>query len=144
MNKDEIIRYIKLGRNKSICVDRRLLDQYAGHVRDVTIMDDATLMIEFNVYEYDEGGLTINVYYNDYDTLINAVQEYIGLNIEMWENISKSGWYPILEEEVDFNQSDSKLKHDLVNKTLLLPPNGNIYQIPSGYWKDLADGLIQI
>ncbi len=37
MNKDEIVRYLKAGRTKSVCVDRCLCNTYPGYVRDITI-----------------------------------------------------------------------------------------------------------
>jgi hypothetical protein len=144
MDKHEIISYIEIGRAKSVCVDRRLLEQYPGFVRDITIMKEMVLKIEFNVFEYDEGGLTIKVYYNDFDKLLSAVEQYTGIPIEHWENISKSGWYPELEREVDFTLSGIKLKHNLIDKTLALPTGGAKYEIPEGYWKDIADGKITI
>ena len=144
MNKTEIINYLEAGRTQSVCVHRCLLDKYQGFVREITIMKNNIIKTEFNVYECDEGELRIKAYYKSLDKLINALEDYIGENIENWNNITKSGWYPQLNEEVDFNQSGLELKRDLVNKTLQLPQDAVKYEIPEGYWKDLFDGKIKI
>lgn len=142
MNEKEILNYIDMSRNKSICIDRCLLEKYPGYVREITIMKDKILKVEFNVYGYDEGGLIIKVYYEDYNKLFNAVQEFINIGIQEWENFSKSDWYPNLEDEVDFDYSGLMLKQDLINKTLSIPKDGARYEIPLGYWKDVSEGKI--
>ena len=142
MTKDEILKYIQIGSTRAVCIDRCLLDQYPGYVREVIIMQDTILKVEFNQYGYDEGGLSIKVYYDEFDKLINAAQNYIGADIERWENINRTDWYPHFEKKVDYNESGLKLKYDLKNKTLSLPENGIKYQIPDGYWKKIADSII--
>lgn len=107
-------------------------------------MKNNIIKTEFNVYECDEGELRIKAYYKSLDELITALEDYIGENIEGWENITKSGWYPQLNEEVDFNQSGLELKRDLVSKKLILPQNAIKYEVPEGYWKDLSDGKVDI
>ena len=139
MTNNEIDSYIKVGSKKSICVDRQLIKKYLGYVRDLIIMNDFILKVEFNTYGYDEGGLIIKVYFNDFDSLIKSAEEYIGSTINDWDNISKTGWYPVLEEEVDFKESGLKLKHDYINEFLYLPKDGVKYEIPDGYWKRLKD-----
>jgi len=144
MDKQEILRYLETSRAKSICVDRQLLKQYSGYVRDITIMKETVLRIEFNEYDYDEGGLGIKVYYNTFDELLYALEEYTGKCITDMDNISKSGWYPELEQEVNFDESGLRFKQDLIDKKIELPKGGIKYEIPIGYWKDLADGIIGI
>lgn len=142
MDKNEIIKYIEVGSQKSICVDRRLLDQYPGYVRDITIMKGNVIKVDFNIHGYDEGGLNIKVHYDNFDKLLSALQEYLGTTINNWKNINQSGYYPTLEEEIDLKSSRIKFKYDFVNKTISLPLHGIRYQMPEGYWKDLADGVI--
>ncbi|MCT4597247.1 MAG: hypothetical protein N4A50_05140 [Vallitalea sp.] len=144
MTKNEIINYIKVGRAKSVCVDIRLVDNYPGYVREIVIMEESILKIEFNIYDFDEGGLVIEIIYDDFDKMICKIEEYIGLYIEDWKNVNKTGWYPELKEKVDFKQSGLILKQDLVTKNLLLPLGGVQYEIRCGYWRDLADGKITI
>ncbi|WP_169089619.1 hypothetical protein [Paenibacillus sp. PL91] len=96
------------------------------------------------MYEYDEGGLEIRVYYNSFDNLLEALEDFTQKSITSMENISKSGWYPVLELQIDDNESGLRLKRNLVDKILELPKGGTKYEIPTGYWKDLADGIIGI
>lgn len=144
MDIEEIMSFIQVGRSKSICVDRCLMKQYPGFVRDIVILDDCILRVEFNVYDSEEGGLIIKIAYKNYDLLINAISQYINNPLERWENISKTGWYPELSENVDYNESGRQLKGDLVGKRLQLPEGGSSYEIPQGYWRDIANGVIAI
>ena len=144
MDKEEIMQYINLGKDKSICIYRGLSPIYPGFVREIIVMREMALKVEYNSYGYDEGGLAIKFFYNDYDKLFAAIAEYIGKPIELCENISKSGWYPELIQEVDYNESSKKLISDLINNTLSLPSGWETYEIPEGYWKDLVDGTISI
>lgn len=144
MDKYEIVNYIKVGKNKSICIDRRLVDNYPGFVRDIIIMSDIIVKVEFNIYDYDEGGLSIKIFYHDFDQLIRAIEDYINVRIKNWVNISKTDWYPTLDRDVDLDKSALKIKQDLVSKTLALPLGGIKYEIPEGYWKDLLDGKISL
>jgi len=144
VTKEKIINYLTVGNTKSICIDKCLTDEYPGYVRETTIMSGNIVRVEFNNYGYDEGGLTIKVYYKDLDELLTAIQEFIGAKIEDWENYNVTGGYPTLEQEVDFESSGKKLKEDLVKKTIKIPLNGCKNEIPEGYWKDIADGKLSI
>jgi len=125
MDKNEIIQYVEFGRNKSIIVDRSLLKNYHGHVRDTYIIYDFTVAIEFNLYNYDEGGLTFRFKYADYDSLISSLENYLGKKIEHWENFSKTGNYPIIDEinDNDIKLAGEKIKDDFANNKLELPKN---------------------
>ncbi|MCP4179262.1 MAG: hypothetical protein GY756_15995, partial [bacterium] len=143
-NKDEIVRYLKAGRTKSVCVDRCLCNTYPGYVRDITIRDQNMINVEFNIYGYNEGGLLIEITYDRFDILLSSVGKYIDKSIDKWKNINKTGWYPTIEQEIDFNDSGIKLELDLAEKKLSLPKGGNQYTIPSDYWRDIAEGKIDI
>lgn len=144
MTKNEIINYIKVGKTKSVCVDIRLVDNYPGFVIEIVIMEGLIIKIEFNVYDFDEGGVVIKISYDNFDNMLNAIEEYTGFNIEDWENINKTGWYPDLEGNADFKQSGLMLKQDLISKNLSLPLGGVKYEVLGGYWRDLDNGKITI
>lgn len=144
MDKNEVLKYIEVGSTNSICVDRRLLKRYPGFVRDIIVMKGFVLKIEFNTYGYDEGGLIIKIYYEDNDTLIDSLEKFLKLCIQDWKNISKTNWYPELNEDIDFIKASFKLKQELANDKLPLPSNGIKYEIANGYWRDIADGKITI
>ncbi len=129
MTIDEIMRYIEVGSTNSICVDRRILDDYQHIVRDVIIRKDCILTIEFNTFGYDEGGLIINIHYKDYKKLISSLESYLDINIENWTNINKSGWYPEQIKDVDFDESSEKFEKDLAGDKILLPMGGDKYEI---------------
>ncbi len=104
MTKEEILNYTEVGRTNSVCVNRILLDKYKNIVRDVIIKKDFKVQIEFNTYGYEEGGLVVDVYYENFDSLIYSIEDYFSLEISEWQNINKSGWYPTLEQGKDFSQ----------------------------------------
>ncbi len=137
MTIDEIMRYIEVGSTNSICVDRRILDDYQHIVRDVIIRKDCILTLEFNTFGYDEGGLIINIHYKDYDKLISSLEMYLNIDIENWTNINKCGWYPEQIKDVDLDESSDKFEKDLADDKILLPMGGDKYEIPSKYWRDI-------
>jgi hypothetical protein len=144
MIKAEILSHIHVGRSRSVCVDCSLSENYLGWVRTITIESETELQVEFDVYGYDEGGLYVTIEYSDIDTLINQLEIYFNLKLEQWENFTKSGKYPELKDKVDFEKSGNQLKRDLVDKRLSLPNRGIRYTIKSTYWKNIAEGKIEI
>lgn len=146
MEREEIFRYINVGRSKSICIDRRLLEQYPGIVRDVIIKSDTKLQIDYHdkfSLEMGEGEFSLYFYYEDYDKLFEAIEEFLSLKILQWENYTKTGWYPNLDE-FDLEASWTKMKVDYVQKTLYLPSGFREFIIPSLYWTGLANGKLKI
>lgn len=144
MTKEEILNYIRMAKSKSVCVNRCLSVQYPGYVREITIMKDNILKVEFTQYGYDEGGVCVKIYYNEFDNLISEMERYMGVKVEDWENASKKDCYPDLGNDVNFEETVKKLKIDLKNKAVKLPENGIEYKFVEGYWKDIADGKIEI
>lgn len=145
MNKEEIFRHINVGRSKSICVDRRLIQKYPGIVRNITIREGAELQIDFldkNILELDEGEMTIYFYYENYDKLFDALEKFTGNKISEWENYTQTGWYPNFEE-VSLEQSWTKFKIDFANKILPLPDGYKEYLVRGMYWKALDSGEIK-
>lgn len=73
-----LIRHMKTSRTKTITVDCSLSMEYSGYVRTITIMPDNIVKVEFEVYGYDEGGITYYVQYKNFDTLIKNLENYLG------------------------------------------------------------------
>jgi len=144
MNVNEVISYIKTGSTKSVCVDRRLLDRYPGIVRDIVIKGNNRLHLEFNTYGYDEGGLIIELLYEDFDALISALEKYLHSNIIEWDNITKSGFYPKIMDGVDYDLSGRHLKQELRNDLIDIPSGWNKKVVLPDYWADIASGKIDV
>jgi hypothetical protein len=70
MTKKEILLYLNVGKRHSIIVERKLLDEYAGYIREITILSEFKVMVEFNVHGYDEGGLIVYIKYDSLDQVI--------------------------------------------------------------------------
>lgn len=146
VNKEEIFRYIELGKSKSICVDRRLLDQYPGIIRNIIIKSGEMLQIDYldkHILELGEGEISLYFYYENYDKLFLSVENLTGTKMELWNNYTKSELYPDIGE-FDLSQSWEKLKIDFVNKTLHLPKGYREKGIRDLYWKALDSGEIKV
>ena len=142
MDVNEIIQYVELSSAKSVIIDRNLMKNYLGYVRESVIMNGFVVRLEFNVYNHEYGGLKFYFKYTDYKALILSLEDYLGKKIENWENISKSGFYPFLKDYPDIEISSKALKHDFLNDKLVLPKNYLEKSLPEGYWKDLYSQML--
>lgn len=137
MDKEEIIRYIETSRNKSVIIDRSLLEEYQRYVREIVITKKDTIRIEFNTYNHEYGGLTLYFKYLNFDVLISSIEKYLNKNIENWENISKTGYYPVLDEKADNTETKRDLKEDFISDKIKLPDDYVEKILPDGYWNTL-------
>lgn len=139
MDVKQLRNLLNLGRTRTVVIYCDLCVDYIGYVKTITIMNEKKVRLEYNTYGYDEGGLTFFVEYEDFDTLIKSMQEYLGSDINQWKNISLTSDYPLeLERDFDINISYELIIHDLLNNELKLPKYGNII-MKEGYWKNLYD-----
>lgn len=139
MDVKEIDNYIAVGSTGSVCVDVRLLAGYASIVRSITLLKENVAIVEFNNYGCDEGGLAIELVYQDFYTLISSIEDFLDLPISRWGNFTKSGNYP--DEQAGVAQSNSaSLKEDLRSGALKLPLNWAEKIIRSEYWRDITCG----
>ncbi len=58
MELSGLIQHMEMSRSKTITVDCSLSMEYSGYVRTITIKPNNIVKIEFEVYGYDEGGIT--------------------------------------------------------------------------------------
>ncbi len=142
MTKEELIQYVEVGSTNSVCVDRRLLLKYKNIVRDVIIRKDFLVQIEFNTHGHDEGGLVVDVYFENYDSLISSLESYLYRRILCWENVNKSGWYPELSKAVDLSEGSTRFENDLSKGKIRLPLDGEKYEIRSSYWKNIVGYIV--
>ena len=137
MNINEIEQYVDLSSARSITIDRSLAKNYPGYVREIVIMKGFLVRLEFNVYDYDCGGLTFYFKYSDYEALILSLEHYLDKKIENWININKTGFYPSIEEHFDIELTGKALLYDFLNDNIILPRDYLEKYLPEGYWKDL-------
>ena len=138
MNKAEIMQYVQFGGNGRLIIDRRILPEYCGYVREIAIAEGNVAVIEFNSYGYDEGGITYFIEFAGMDELISGMQEYLRLDISLWENINKTGYYPDKTKECGFPARE-RLIGDFVGGLIALPKNSTCVRIADGYWKDMIE-----
>lgn len=65
------------------------------------------------------------------------MEKYLGKEISNWENISKAGYYPVLNEEDTLSTLEKSLKDDFVADKLPLPEGYIEKSLPDGYWKEI-------
>lgn len=140
MQKDEIMRYLEVGSSRTITIACDSCEKYPGYVRTITIQKDYIVKIEFEVYGYDEGGITYFIQYNCFELLIYSLEKYLGKKLDEWENINKTGYYP---EPINCNkqQTNEIINQDLIDDKIELPELANNIWMPDGYWKQLHDGM---
>ena len=137
MTKEEVSQYIAVSSGKSVIVERCQMEQYPGYIREVVICPECEVCLEFNVYEYEYGGLTFYLKYSDYDVLISSLEDYFNKPLSEWENITKTGFYPTIYDIFDIKRSGELLRSDFVSNQIKLPERYATKRIPEGYWKDL-------
>lgn len=145
MEKEEIFRYIAVGRPRAISVDRRELKQYPGIIRTLVILENAEIQLNFldqGNLELDEGEITFYLCYEDYEKLFKAVEEYLGMKMEEWTNYNRTGWYPDTSG-IDTKESWDNLACDFANRKLEFPKGYQKFRIASLYWKALYSGVIK-
>lgn len=146
MTTEEIFKYIKVGKSKSISVHRCLLEQYPGIIRNVIIRPEVKLQIDYfdkHTLEIGEGEITLYFYYEDYNKLFTAVENLIGIKMDKWEKNTKSDWnFEIVEHNL--KKSWKKLESDFVDKILHLPKGYKEFGIRDLYWKALASGEVNV
>lgn len=139
MNADQLRNLLKLGKSKTVIIYCDLCVDYIGYVKTITIMNEKIIRIEYDIYGYDEAGLTYFVEYENFDMLIKSMQEYMRSDISDWKNISLTSGYPQeLEYDFDINVTHKLIKQDLLNDEIELPQYGKI-SMKEGYWKNLYD-----
>lgn len=75
--------------------------------------------------------------------MFDSVEEYLGSQISEWENFTRAGLYPNIEEH-NLDESWTKLKSDFISKTLYLPPDFKEFSVQSLYWRGLANGKLSL
>jgi len=138
MNISEIEAYISVGSTNSVCVSKHLLDEYPGLVRSVSIAAGNRVLVEFDTYGYDEGGLLVEFIYGSLSEAIYSIGLYLGAGIEHWENFNRSGNYPSPPGDVDFLSSEALFERNLSMCAVELPTGWLEKRIPSTYWREIA------
>lgn len=145
MEREEIFRYITVGRPRAITVDCRELKQYPGIIRTLVIQGNAQIQLNFldewNI-KFDEGEVTFYFCYEDYEKLFEAVEEYLGMKMEDWTNYNRTGWYPDISG-IKTKESWDNLASDFTNGKLEFPERYQTFRIADSYWKALYHGLIK-
>jgi len=112
-------------------VDRACLCDFPNTVREVSVLRDLTVVVEFNDHGYDEGGPRYTKTYSEPEEVIAVLERYLGKPISAWENFTASGNYPPAPKTVAADLV--RRFHVAVSKGLLALPEPDFVQ-RSGYW----------
>ncbi len=139
MELSDIKRYFIVGAAGSVTVYCDLCREYIGYVKTITIMSEQRVQIEYEVYGYDEAGITYDIEYDSFDILVKSLEEYLGKKSNEWNIINQTGYYPDEPEmEYDRDESHKLIIQDFMNDKIYLPRYGKV-TIREGYWKRLHD-----
>lgn len=142
MKISDIKRYLIVGLSKTVTVYCELCKKYIGYVKTITIMSEQLVEIEYDVYGYDEVGITYYIEYDDFETLIKSLQEYIGENSNKWNIINQTGYYPNEPQiEYDINETHKLIVQDFLDNKIILSQYGKV-RIKEDYWKRLYDSKL--
>ncbi len=139
MELSDIKRYLKTGASKTVTVYCELSSKYTGYVETITMMNERQVCIEFDVYGYDEAGITYFINYDNFEILLKSLEEYLGKSSDEWNIINQIGYYPKEPQlEYDLNHTHELIQYDFLTDNIVLPQYGKV-TIKDDYWKKLYD-----
>lgn len=139
MDLTSLLQQMAMNRSKTVTIDCSAPKEYPGYVRTITIAQDNIARVEFEVHGYDEGGITYFIEYENVETLVKMMEQYLGKGIADWENINQTGSYPDKVDVDDLEAVHQRIENDMVNDQIKIPLGGMKTWKPGGYWKKLYD-----
>ena len=121
MSKEEIIKYINLSRYKCVCVEVRLAPEFPGFVRSIIIKPHNIVRIEFDSYGIEEGGIYYTGKYPSLDALVESLENYLSVPLEKWENCTKTGSYPEVQQAANMLEGQLKIAKAVETRSVPLP-----------------------
>lgn len=94
MTLTEIESHLAVGRERSVCVLRRIAPQFPGWVESYVICAPVRLLVELEPHGFQEGGFQFWGTFPALPDLIRACEIHLDLPHSLWSNRTKSGEYP--------------------------------------------------
>lgn len=139
MELSDIKQYLKVGASRTVTIYCELCREYIGYVQTITIMSERLVQIEYEVYGYDEAGITYYIEYDSFEVLVKSLEKYLEKRSNEWNIINQTGYYPDEHHiEYDIKETHNLIKQDFMNDQISLPQYGKV-TIKEGYWKKLHD-----
>ena len=106
MNVKEIEKYISVGARSSVCVYRKIVENLDLFVMSVSItgkLNHCIVCVEFDPIDMvDEGeGWVWHSETTDLFLIVKLLEEFAGLEIQKWENFTKSGRLQYFNGDID-------------------------------------------
>jgi hypothetical protein len=74
---NEIQKCLAGRSSKSVCIDRCVLTEYVDTVREIYILKENRVRLEFNCNGDEDGGLSYYLKYNNLDDLVASLEDYL-------------------------------------------------------------------
>ncbi len=122
MTKEELQRYVLMGRTRSVCVSIELLPDASGYVRWVWVRRNFVVEIEFMPYGIeDEPYFSYRGIFGDIDSLIYNIEIFLGRSISEWDNHNRTPCYPSRPQDMDLNAGHEAMRLLVDAKQVPLP-----------------------
>lgn len=86
----EVCGYLSVGSVKRVCVDRSVSPEFSPFVRSVSIADGSMIIVEYEDYGCEEGGVCIEFIYESIESAITAAEAYLKVGVGGLANFTKS------------------------------------------------------
>jgi hypothetical protein len=94
MKEREFMDMISVSGNKFITVSKDIVDSCPDLVRVINIFRPTDVIIEFNTYGHDEGGLRLKLVYDSFHKLVSSLERYLQKTSDKWNCYSDKNYYP--------------------------------------------------
>jgi hypothetical protein len=129
VTRDDIEKRLLVGRSHRFrCVDARVVPEFPGYVRTITIFKDNKVIIELNPYGMDEGGPSFSASFTSLDVALASLEAFLGKSPDDW-----NGTYPDPPDATSPEEGHQLLRTAISSKTLPLP-GGPFALREDGYW----------
>lgn len=138
-----IFNYIRLSKRKSVSIEKKLLSQYPGIVRDVAIIADKRVRISFfdiNITSNDESEVIFYLYFANNEELLHSLEDFCSCPISDWHNYNDEYIvFPSFCSKSLLSNSWLAFKRDFADRKIKFPSGHTKFVIPDPYWQALWD-----
>jgi hypothetical protein len=120
---------LSVGARHAVCVDVRSVEDSPGYVRTTTLGQGNLVLIEFDVWGMDEGGLYYRADFASLEQAVECVEAYVGSPLREWSHPA----YPSRPPEVGTPRSHEQFRELLARGGPALPACG-AFRTSSDYW----------
>lgn len=144
---EEILRYIRLSKKKTVSVERNLLPQYPGIVRDIAVLPDSRICVSFfdkNITFSDEASVVFYLYFENNSKLLRSLEKFFSCRISNWHNYNEENIiFPDCYSTDVLDRSWLAFKRDFADRKIAFPVGWTKFVISDPYWEAIWDGKLK-